>query len=129
MARVKNAVNSHKKRRTVLERAKGYRGQRSRLYRMAKQQMLHSLVYAYNDRRARKGDFRRLWIVRINAAARMHDMSYSVFINGLHAAGIEIDRKVLADLAVREPEAFALVAEQVRKAIDAKTVAAKTVAA
>ncbi|MEY4993421.1 MAG: hypothetical protein RIS82_543, partial [Actinomycetota bacterium] len=107
MARVKNAVNGAKKRRTVLERAKGYRGQRSRLYRMAKQQMLHSLVYAYNDRRARKGDFRRLWIQRINAAARLNGMTYNRFIQGLNLAGIEVDRRILADLAVNDAKTFA----------------------
>ena len=117
MARVKNAVNSHKKRRTVLERAKGYRGQRSRLYRMAKQQMLHSLVYAYNDRRARKGDFRRLWIQRINAACRLNDISYSRFIAGLNAAGIEVDRKMLSDLAINDAAAFSAVVEQAKAAL------------
>src|ERR671914_1086469 len=107
MARVKRAVNAHKKRRTTLERASGYRGQRSRLYRKAKEQVTHSLVYAYRDRKQRKGDFRQLWIQRINAAARLNGMSYSRFINGLRVAGVDVDRKVLADLAVREPEAFA----------------------
>lgn len=107
MARVKNAVNAHKKRRVVLERAQGYRGQRSRLYRKAKEQVIHSLVYSYRDRRARKGDFRRLWIQRINAACRLNDMSYSRFIAGLNAAGIEVDRKILADLAITDPAAFA----------------------
>ena len=107
MARVKNAVNGAKKRRTVLERAKGYRGQRSRLYRMAKQQMLHSLVYAYNDRRKNKGNFRRLWIQRINAAARLNGMTYNRFIQGLALAGIEVDRRIMADLAIHDPKAFA----------------------
>ena len=107
MARVKRAVNAHKKRRVILERAEGYRGQRSRLYRKAKEQVTHSLVYSYRDRRARKGDFRRLWIQRINAACRLHGMSYSRFIAGLHGAGIEVDRKVLADLAVTDDAAFA----------------------
>ena len=107
MARVKNAVNSHKKRRTVLERAKGYRGQRSRLYRMAKQQMLHSLVYAYNDRRARKGDFRRLWIQRINAGARANGMTYNRFIQGLNLAGVVVDRRILSDMAIHDPKTFA----------------------
>ena len=106
MARVKRAVNAHKKRRVVLERASGYRGQRSRLYRKAKEQVTHSLGYAYRDRRAKKGDFRRLWIQRINAACRLDDISYSRFIAGLNAAGIEVDRKVLADLAVTDPAAF-----------------------
>ena len=107
MARVKRAVNAHKKRRAVLEAASGYRGQRSRLYRKAKEQVTHSLVYAYADRRSRKGDFRQLWIQRINAACRQNDLSYSRFIAGLNAAGIEVDRKILADLAVHDAEAFA----------------------
>ena len=118
MARVKGAVNSLKKRRVVLERAKGYRGQRSRLYRMAKQQMLHSLVYAFNDRRARKGDFRRLWIQRINAACRLNDISYSRFIAGLNAAGIEVDRKVLADIAVFDAEAFSALVVAAKAALN-----------
>jgi len=107
MARVKRAVNAHKKRRTVLESAKGYRGQRSRLYRKAKEQMLHSVTYEYRDRKARKGDFRKLWITRINAAARANDMTYNRFIQGLKAAEVEVDRKNLAELAVNDPEAFA----------------------
>ena len=107
MARVKRAVNAQKKRRTVLETASGYRGQRSRLYRKAKEQVLHSMQYAYRDRRDRKGDFRQLWIQRINAAARQNGMSYSRFISGLRQAGVEVDRKVLADLAVRDGTAFA----------------------
>ena len=106
MARVKRAVNAQKKRRVVLERASGYRGQRSRLYRKAKEQMLHSLTYAYNDRRKRKNDFRKLWIARINAAARNHGMTYNRFMQGLKAAGIEVDRKVLAELAVHDDAAF-----------------------
>ena len=106
MARVKRAVNAHKKRRVVLERASGYRGQRSRLYRKAKEQMLHSMTYAYRDRRARKGDFRQLWIQRINAAARANDMTYNRFIQGLKAAVVEVDRKMLAELAVSDPAAF-----------------------
>ena len=125
MARVKNAVNSHKKRRTVLERASGYRGQRSRLYRMAKQQMLHSLVYAFNDRRARKGDFRRLWIQRINAAARSNGMTYNRFIQGLNLAGIEVDRRILADLAVNEPKTFASLVASAKAALPADTSAPK----
>jgi large subunit ribosomal protein L20 len=96
MARVKRAVNAQKKRRTTLELASGYRGQRSRLYRKAKEQMLHSLNYAYRDRRAKKGDFRQLWITRINAAARQNGMTYNRFIQGLKAAGVEVDRKILA---------------------------------
>ncbi len=106
MARVKRAVNAHKKRRTTLELASGYRGQRSRLYRKAKEQMLHSLNYAYRDRRARKGDFRQLWITRINAAARQNGMTYNRFIQGLKAAGVEVDRKILAELAVNDAAAF-----------------------
>jgi large subunit ribosomal protein L20 len=106
MARVKNAVNSHKKRRTALERAHGYRGQRSRLYRQAKQQLLHSLVYAYNDRKDRKGNFRRLWIQRINAAARLNGMTYNRFIQGLALAGIEVDRRVLSDIAIHDAKTF-----------------------
>ena len=107
MARVKRAVNAHKKRRTTLELASGYRGQRSRLYRKAKEQVLHSLNYAYRDRRARKGDFRKLWITRINAAARQNGMTYNRFIEGLRVAGVEVDRKILAELAVSDPTAFA----------------------
>src|SRR5213592_1604810 len=111
MARVKRAVNAHKKRRVVLEQASGYRGQRSRLYRKAKEQVTHSLVYSYRDRKAKKGDFRRLWIQRINAAVRAEGMTYNRFIQGLKAAGVEVDRKILAELAVNEPAAFsALVA-------------------
>ncbi len=111
MARVKRAVNAQKKRRVVLERASGYRGQRSRLYRKAKEQMLHSMQYAYRDRRARKGDFRQLWIQRINAGARLNGMTYNRFIQGLKAAGVEVDRKVLADLAVNDAPAFAALVE------------------
>jgi large subunit ribosomal protein L20 len=114
MARVKRAVNAHKKRRVVLERASGYRGQRSRLYRKAKEQVTHSLVYAYRDRKARKGDFRQLWIQRINAAARSNGMTYNRFIQGLKAAGVEVDRKVLADLAVTDAPAFAALVELAR---------------
>ena len=111
MARVKRAVNAHKKRRVVLERASGYRGQRSRLYRKAKEQVTHSLGYAYRDRRAKKGDFRRLWIQRINAAARANGMTYNRFIQGLKAAGVEVDRKILADLAVNDAATFASLVE------------------
>ena len=111
MARVKRSVNAHKKRREILEQAAGYRGQRSRLYRKAKEQVTHSLVYAYRDRRARKGDFRKLWIQRINAAARAEGMTYNRFIAGLKTGGVEVDRKILAELAVSDPTAFsALVA-------------------
>ena len=118
MARVKRAVNAHKKRREVLELASGYRGQRSRLYRKAKEQVTHSLVYAYRDRRARKGDFRRLWIQRINAACRQNGTSYSRFVAGLRAAGVEVDRKVLADLAVTDPAAFGALVASATKALD-----------
>ena len=111
MARVKRSVNAMKKRREVLEQASGYRGQRSRLYRKAKEQMLHSATYAYRDRRAKKGDFRSLWIQRINAAARAEGITYNRLISGLHNAGVEVDRKILAELAVNDPTAFsALVA-------------------
>ena len=111
MARVKRSVHSKKKRRAVLNAAEGYTGARSRHLRTANEQVMHSGQYAYRDRRARKGQFRRLWIVRINAATRQHDLSYSRFIAGLNAAGIEVDRKILADLAVTDAAAFgALVA-------------------
>jgi large subunit ribosomal protein L20 len=106
MARVKRAVHGKKHRRAVLERAQGFYGNRSRSYRAANEQVMHSLQYAYRDRRARKGDFRQLWIQRINAAARLNGTSYSRFIAGLHREGIEVDRKILADLAVRDPQAF-----------------------
>jgi large subunit ribosomal protein L20 len=124
VARVKRAVNAHKKRRTVLEAASGYRGQRSRLYRKAKEQLLHSLNYAYRDRRARKGDFRRLWITRINAAARANGITYNRFIQGLRAAGVEVDRKVLADLAVTDEKAFAALAEVAKAAVLAEDTSA-----
>jgi large subunit ribosomal protein L20 len=120
VARVKRAVNAHKKRRTVLEAASGYRGQRSRLYRKAKEQLLHSLNYAYRDRRARKGDFRRLWITRINAAARANGITYNRFIQGLRVAGVEVDRKVLADLAVTDEKAFAALVEVAKAAVPAE---------
>ena len=120
MARVKRAVNAQKKRRVVLERASGYRGQRSRLYRKAKEQVVHSLGYAYRDRRAKKGDFRRLWIQRINAAARANGMTYNRFIQGLKAAGVEVDRKILADLAVNDATAFAALVELARANVPAQ---------
>ncbi len=116
MARVKRAVNAHKKRRETLERAAGYRGQRSRLYRKAKEQVTHSLGYSYRDRRARKGEFRRLWIQRINAAARANGMTYNRFIQGLREAGVEVDRKILADLAVNDSAAFTALVEVARAA-------------
>ncbi|HEY0499487.1 MAG TPA: 50S ribosomal protein L20 [Kutzneria sp.] len=121
MARVKRAVNAQKKRRTTLELASGYRGQRSRLYRKAKEQVLHSLNYAYRDRRARKGDFRQLWITRINAAARLNGMTYNRFIQGLKVAGVEVDRKILAELAVHDADAFAALVELARKNVPAQT--------
>jgi len=119
MARVKRAVNAHKKRRDMLERASGYRGQRSRLYRKAKEQVTHSMVYAYADRRTRKGDFRRLWIQRINAGARANGLTYNRFIQGLKEANIEVDRRMLAELAVNDPAAFATLVEVARAAIPA----------
>jgi large subunit ribosomal protein L20 len=119
VARVKRAVNAHKKRRVVLERASGYRGQRSRLYRKAKEQVAHSLVYSYRDRKQRKGDFRQLWIQRINAAARQNGMTYNRFIQGLKAAGVEVDRKMLAELAVNDATAFATLVEVAREALPA----------
>ena len=117
MARVKRAVNAAKKRRTILERAEGYRGQRSRLYRKAKEQVTHSLVYAYRDRRAKKGEFRRLWIQRINAAARANGLTYNRLIQGLGLAGVEVDRRILAELAVNEPAAIAGLVEVAKKAL------------
>lgn len=119
MARVKRALNAHKKRRVVLEQASGYRGQRSRLYRKAKEQVTHSLVYAYRDRKKRKGDFRQLWIQRINAAARQNDMTYNRFIQGLKAAGVEVDRKMLAELAVNDAAAFTALVAIAKKALPA----------
>ncbi|MFW6091208.1 MAG: 50S ribosomal protein L20 [Actinomycetota bacterium] len=117
MARVKRAVNAHKKRRAVLEQARGYRGQRSRLYRKAKEQVTHSLVYSYRDRKQRKGDFRQLWITRINAAARENGMTYNRFVQGLRLAEVGVDRKILADLAVNDPAAFAALVETARAAL------------
>lgn len=119
MARVKRALNAHKKRRTILEQASGYRGQRSRLYRKAKEQVLHSMQYAYRDRKDRKGDFRQLWITRINAGARANGMSYNRLIQGLRLAGVEVDRKILADLAVRDAAAFRSLVETARQAVTA----------
>jgi large subunit ribosomal protein L20 len=107
MARVKRAVSSKKHRRAVLEQAEGYYGNRSRTFKSANEAVMHSLQYAYRDRRARKGDFRRLWIQRINAAARANGMSYSRLIAGLRRAEVDVDRKMLADLAVTDPDAFA----------------------
>ncbi|MBM3689656.1 MAG: 50S ribosomal protein L20 [Actinobacteria bacterium] len=119
MARVKRAVNAHKKRREVLEQASGYRGQRSRLYRKAKEQVTHSLVYAFNDRKDRKGEFRRLWIQRINAAVRARGMTYNRFIQGLKAADIRVDRRMLAEMAVNDPKAFDAMVDIARKALPA----------
>jgi large subunit ribosomal protein L20 len=106
MARVKRAIHGRKQRRAVLDRAKGFRGARSRRYRIANESVMHALQYSYRDRRARKGEFRKLWITRINAAARAEGLSYSRLMNGLKLAEVEVDRKVLADLAVRDPAAF-----------------------
>ena len=117
MARVKNAINSKKKRRTTLERAKGYRGQRSRLYRKAKEQVTHSMVYNYRDRKVRKNEFRKLWITRINAAARANGLTYNRFMQGLSLAGVEIDRRMLAELAVNDAEVFAALVDKARAAL------------
>ena len=125
MARVKRAVNAHKKRRVILERAKGYRGQRSRLYRKAKEQVTHSLVYNYADRRKNKGNFRKLWIQRINAASRANGLTYNRFIQGLGLAGIEVDRRILADLAVTEPATFAALVKSAKAALPENTSAPK----
>mgnify|MGYP002553722318 FL=1 len=120
MARVKRAVNAKKKRRTVFKRAKGYYGAKSRQYRAAKEQVQHSLQYAYRDRRTKKREIRRLWITRINAAARTNGLSYSVFMNGLKNAGVELDRKVLSDMAINDPQAFAALAEIAKEATSVK---------
>src|SRR5207249_386503 len=117
MARVKRAVHARKKRREILEQAKGYYGARRKRLRVAKEQVMHSGAYAYRDRRDRKGQFRRLWITRIGAAARQHGMSYSTFMHGLKGAGIELDRKVLADMAVHDPKAFASLVETAKTAL------------
>ena len=125
MTRVKNAVNAAKKRRTILERAEGYRGQRSRLYRKAKEQVVHSLNYAYRDRRAKKGEFRRLWIQRINAAARLNGITYNRLIQGLALAGIEVDRRMLADMAVNDAATFTSIAKAAKAALPKDTSAPK----
>lgn len=117
MPRVKRAVSAHKKRRTVLNRAKGYYGAKSRSYRAAKEQVQHSLQYMYRDRRNKKRDIRRLWITRINAAARINGMSYSVLMNGLKKAGVQLDRKVLSDMAINDPAAFTAITEVAKKAL------------
>ena len=119
MARVKRSVHAKKKRREVLRKAKGYFGSRSKRYRVAKEQLLHSGQYAYRDRRDRKAQFRRLWIARIGAGARQHGLSYSRFVHGLSKAGIEVDRKMLADLAVHDPAAFGQLAEAAKDALAA----------
>ena len=119
MARVKNAVHTRKKKREVFEKAKGYTGSRSRRYRVAKEQLLHSGQYAYRDRRDRKAQFRRLWITRIGAGARQNGISYSQLIHGLSIAGVELDRKILADLAVTDPPAFARIAQTAKDALAA----------
>ena len=121
MARVKRAVNAHKKRRVILERAKGYRGQRSRLYRKAKEQLLHSFVYSYGDRKKKKGDFRRLWIQRINAASRANGLTYNRLIQGLKAAEVEVDRRMLAELAVSDANAFAALVQVAKDSLPADT--------
>ena len=118
MARVKRAVHGRKHHRAVLEAAKGYYGNKSRSYKAANEQVMHSLQYAFRDRRARKGDFRQLWIQRINAGARLHGMSYSRFISGLREAGVEVDRKILADLAVRDDVTFAALVKVAQAAND-----------
>ena len=117
MTRVKRSVHARKKRRATLARTKGYRGEAHSSYRRAKEALLKADSYAYRDRRARKRDFRRLWITRINAAARLHQLSYSRLMNGLRKAGVEINRKVLADLAVRDPVAFEHLAEVAKQAL------------
>src|SRR6266542_4122735 len=119
MPRVKRAVHAHKKRREILEQAKGYYGARRKRLRVAKEQLLHSGSYAYRDRRDRKGQFRRLWIARIGAASRQNGMSYSTFIAGLKAGGIELDRKVLADIAVHDPKVFSALIETAKSSLPA----------
>ncbi|MBD2762586.1 50S ribosomal protein L20 [Kocuria sp. cx-116] len=128
MARVKRAVSAHKKRREILEMASGYRGQRSRLYRKAKEQVLHSYTYSYNDRRKKKGDFRRLWIQRINAASRANGLTYNRFIQGLKAAEVEVDRRMLAELAVNDANAFAALVTVAKDALPEDTSAPRNAA-
>lgn len=117
MPRVKRAVTAHKKRRTILSRAKGYYGAKSRTYRAAKEQVQHSMQYAYRDRRNKKREIRRLWITRINAACRINDMSYSQFMNGLKKAEITLDRKILSDMAINDPQSFARLVEVAKSAL------------
>ncbi|MCA9825151.1 MAG: 50S ribosomal protein L20 [Dehalococcoidia bacterium] len=119
MSRVKRGVTSHRRHKKILARTQGHRGQRHRLIRRANESMLHALRYNYIDRRDKKGEFRKLWIMRINAAARMHGMTYSTFINGLKKAGVELDRKALADIAVTRPDAFTQLAEQAKGSLAA----------
>ncbi len=119
MSRVKRSVHARKKRRATLERAKGYRGEANHNYKRAKEALIKAETYAYRDRRNRKRDFRRLWITRINAAAKLNGMSYSQFMHGLKLSGVELDRKVLADIAVRDPETFRRFAEKAREAVAA----------
>ncbi|MBU2603333.1 MAG: 50S ribosomal protein L20 [Actinobacteria bacterium] len=119
MARIKRSINAKKKRRKVLDEAKGYWGLKSTNYRQAKEQLLKSHTYAYRDRRVRKRDFRKLWITRINAAARLHGMNYNQFIHGLKQADIDLNRKMLADLAVKEPQVFAEIAGKAKAALSA----------
>ena len=118
MPRVKRSVHARKKRREILSQAKGYYGARSRRYRVAKEQVMHSGVYAYRDRRDRKGQFRRLWITRIGAAARQEGLSYSAFVHGLASAGVDLDRKILADLAVTDPGTFRSLVEVARQGLE-----------
>ena len=123
MARVKRSVAANKKRRTILKQAKGYRGQKSNVYRRAKEQVYKSLQYTYRDRRNKKREFRKLWIQRVNAAARLNGLSYNRFMHGLKLAGIELDRKILAELAVNEPATFAALAKTAAGALDSKATA------
>ena len=117
MARIKRSIHARKKRRTVLSRAKGYYGAKSRSYRAAKQQVQHSLQYMYRDRRNKKRNIRRLWITRINAAARINGLSYSVFMNGLKKAGVELNRKMLSEMAIHDPASFNALVETAKKAL------------
>ena len=123
MARVKRAVHARKKHRAVLEKAKGYYGNKSRSFRAANEQVLHSGQYAFRDRRAKKGEFRRLWIIRISAAVRERGLRYSQFIAGLEKAGIELDRRTLSEMAIADPSGFDLVVERVREVLDLESVA------
>lgn len=119
MARTKRGVTSHRRHKRVLKMAKGYYGRKSKLFKVANQQVMKSLNYAYRDRRRKKRDFRKLWITRINAASRLNGLSYSRFMNGINLAGIDLDRKVLADIAVHDPEGFTAICEQAKQALSA----------